>query len=238
MELEEGDIVLGTVDRIVGTVVFVKIKTQGKEIEGSLTFSEVAPGRIRNIRDYIVPKKIIVCKILRISQNGHIDLSLRRVTQKEAKEIKEKAKEEQSYEKIIRTVVKNQPEIAISKIKEEGSIYDFIQNSKENPKILEAIIGKEETKKILDIINSEKKKKSTIKKEIFLTSNSKNGLSNIKSILEDIKGIEIRYIAGGKYSLSKEGSDIKNIDTELKKIIEEIEKKAKLKEVLFSIKEK
>ena len=81
--LEVGDIVLCTVDRIVGTVVFVKIKGYG---EGSIIMSEIAPGRIRNLRQYVVPKKQIVCKVLRIS-GDRIDLSLRRVTQKEKKEV-------------------------------------------------------------------------------------------------------------------------------------------------------
>ena len=79
MNLEAGDVVLCTVDRIVGTTVFVNIEGDG---EGSIVFSEIAPGRIRNIRDYVVPKKKIVCKVLRISGN-RMDLSFRRVTLKE-----------------------------------------------------------------------------------------------------------------------------------------------------------
>jgi len=55
MALEEGEIVLCTVDRIVGTVVFVKI--DGEEKNGSIILSEIAPGRIRNLREYVIPKK-------------------------------------------------------------------------------------------------------------------------------------------------------------------------------------
>ena len=89
MNIEEGDIVLCTVDRIVGTNVFVKIDERGKEHEGCIVLSEVAPGRIRNLRDYVFPHKKIVCKVLRIS-GDRIDLSLRRVTQKEQKALKER----------------------------------------------------------------------------------------------------------------------------------------------------
>jgi translation initiation factor 2 alpha subunit (eIF-2alpha) len=83
MVLETGDVVLCTVDRIVGTTVFVHIEGNG---EGSIILSEIAPGRIRNIRDYVVPKKKIICKVLRIS-GDRIELSLRRVTLKEQKDI-------------------------------------------------------------------------------------------------------------------------------------------------------
>jgi len=64
MTLEEGDLVLCTVEKIVGTIVFVNI--DGEKKQGSIVLSEIAPGRIRNLRDYVVPKKKIVCKILRI----------------------------------------------------------------------------------------------------------------------------------------------------------------------------
>jgi translation initiation factor 2 alpha subunit (eIF-2alpha) len=57
MDLDVGEIVMCTVDRIVGTIVFVKIDGNG---EGSIILSEIAPGRIRNLRDNVVPKKRIV----------------------------------------------------------------------------------------------------------------------------------------------------------------------------------
>ena len=64
MEFEEGDIVLCTVERIAKANVFVDIEN-GKG-EGSIVMSEIASGRIKNLREFVVPKKKIVCKILRI----------------------------------------------------------------------------------------------------------------------------------------------------------------------------
>ena len=116
MELESGDIVLCTVDRIVGTTVFVHIEGDG---EGSIVFSEIAPGRIRNIRDYVFPKKRIVCKVLRVS-GDRVDLSLRRVTLKEQKEIKEKGKLEKSYESIIKSVLGDRAERALQEVQKKG----------------------------------------------------------------------------------------------------------------------
>ena len=103
MEFEQGDIVSCTVDRIVGTTVFVKI--DGTNKEGSIILSEVAPGRIRNLREYVVPKKTIICKVLRVS-GENIHLSLRRVKEKEKKEILEQNKLERSYLKIMKTILK------------------------------------------------------------------------------------------------------------------------------------
>jgi translation initiation factor 2 alpha subunit (eIF-2alpha) len=234
MELEVGDIVLCTVDRIVGTVVFVKIDGNG---EGNIVFSEIAPGRIRNIRDYVVPKKRIVCKVLRIKEN-HIDLSLRRVSQKESKEVKQRAKDEQSYVKIFKSILKEKAENILEKIQKQKNIYDFIQEIKENPRELEKFIEKENCSKILDILNAQKRKKAIIKKEINLSSISPEGINDLKKILIPVKKAKIKYLSGGRYSIEIESDDIKEADNNLRKILEEIEKSARNLKISFSIKEK
>ncbi len=234
MNFEEGDVVMCTVDKIAGTNIFVKIEG-GKE--GCIVMSEIAPGRIRNIRDYVVPKKKIICKILRIS-GDRIDLSLRRVTQKEQKEVKERDKQERSYEKILTSILGDKAREIIKTISEEEKVYDFLQDAKENSKKLEKIVGKEDSKRILDILKAQKKKTSILKKEISLTSTKSDGISLIKKILKQIEGFEIRYISAGKYSIKKETEDLKKTDIELKKILADLEKDAKKKGLEVSITKK
>lgn len=233
MNLEEGDIVLCTVDRITGTSVFVNIEGDG---EGSIIFSEIAPGRIRNIRDYVVPKKKIVCKILRISGN-QINLSLRRVIQKEKKEIMDKFAQEKSYKSILKTILKENAEEVIKEIIKIDNLYDFMEEAKEESKNLEKIAGKEQTKKILEIINKQRQKKAIIQKEFSLKMNNQNGISIIKKIL-DVKNAEIRYISAGKYFIRVESKDLKSANTEINQILECIEKSAKKERGEFKIKEK
>ena len=55
-QLIEGALVLCTVKKVEKTTVFVEIEGNG---EGSMVFSEVAAGRIRNLRDHISPNKKI-----------------------------------------------------------------------------------------------------------------------------------------------------------------------------------
>ena len=234
MEIEEGDIVLCTVDRIVGTNVFVKIQDGNKQLEGCIVTSEIAPGRIRNIRDYVVPNKRIVCKVIRIT-GDRIDLSLRRVTQKEQKEVKEKYKQERSYESILKSVLGERANKIIETISKRETLYDFLQQSKDKPKELEELVGKEDSKKIIDILNDQKQKKDVLKKEIFLMTPDSNGISVIKEILTKIKGVNVRYISAGRYSLKRETEDIKKADNELRDTLAKIEKEAKSKCVEFSI---
>jgi|TARA_Y100000310_G_scaffold134635_1_gene133551 translation initiation factor 2 alpha subunit (eIF-2alpha) len=234
MELVVGDVVMCTVDRIERTTVFVKIHRGG---EGSIILPEIAPGRIRNLRDYVVPKKQIICKVLR-KQGNRIELSLRRVTPKEQKEVKEHFKQEKSYKNILKSIIKDKADQIVNKIEENERLYDFVESTKENSKELEKLIGKEDSKKFLEIINAQKQKTISIKKEITLRTTDRNGLKLIKDLLREIKGVDIRYLSAGKYTLKLESNDAKQADNKLKEILEKIEKEAKKNKIEFNLKEK
>jgi len=232
MNFEVGDVVLCTVERIEKTIVFVKIEGNG---DGSIIMSEIAPGRIRNVRDYVVPKKKIVCKILRIT-GERIDLSLRRVTQKEKKEVLEHYSEERSFINILKGIVGDKILEALKKIQAQGTVYDFFEEAKANSSKLEEIIGKKDSEKILEILKSQKKKKAILKKEFMLKSTNPNGITLIKNILGDIKEAEIKYISAGKFIIKAETDDLKKTDNKIKAILEEISEKAKKENMQFSVK--
>lgn len=221
MVLEEGDIVLCTVEKIVGTVVVVKIDKENQE--ANIVFSEIAPGRIRNIRDYVVPKKRIACKVLRI-KNGNIDLSLRRVTQKEKKEALETENQEKSYSSILKSVLKEKAEEIIKQI---DDLSEFLKEAKTDSKKLEKLVGKEDCENILKILNSQKSKKSVVKKTISLTSTAPNGLEIIKNLFRNLKDIKVKYLSAGNYSLEKESDNPKEADNSLREFISELESKSK-----------
>jgi len=232
--LEEGDIISCTVDRIVGTVVFVQIDGIG---EGSIIFSEIAPGRIRNIRDYVVPKKKIICKVLRIFP-GNVNLSLRRVTLKEKKEKLEESKQEKSYVSVLKSILKEKAKEIVEEIKKSERVYDFFQEAKEDAKNLEKLIGKEDAKKVLDILKAQKKKKVIVKKDLSITTKKSNGLTTIKDLLIDLKEVKVKYISAGHYTMEIESDDPKTADQKLREILSDLEKKAKKQGLEFSIKEK
>ena len=83
--LEQDEIVLCKVTKIYPNSVFVQLLEYNDS--GMVHISEVSPGRIRNLRDYVSIGRQIVCKVLRIDrERGHIDLSLRRVNSNQRKE--------------------------------------------------------------------------------------------------------------------------------------------------------
>ena len=235
MELEVGDVVLCTVDRIVGTVVFVKIDGNG---EGHIITSEIAPGRIRNLRDYVVPKKKIVCKVLRIKGNN-IDLSLRRVTSKERKEIMQQYKQEQQAKSAIHQLLKDKAEKTETKIlKDFPSLSEFFNKARENPKLITKYIPKQAQEQITKI-TQKKRKEIQVTKIINLKCTQDDGVKKIKKIFE-IKNPNLKttYISAGKFQITLKGKDYKQAKKEIDKIVEQLEKSAKQNDCEFEVSEK
>ena len=83
---EDSELVICTVTKINPGSVFVNIDEYDRS--GLIHISEISPGRIRNIRDYVKEGKKVVCKVLHVDSNkGHIDLSLRRVSDGQRKRL-------------------------------------------------------------------------------------------------------------------------------------------------------
>ena len=233
-ELEEGQIVLCTVEKIVGTTIFVSIDNNG---EGTITTSEIAPGRIRNLRDYVAPGRKIVCKILNIRDN-RIQLSLRRVKQNEKKELLDKIAKEKSYLSILKTTLGENSEKTIKNITEKYSMIDFFELLKENSKLLEEYVSEKDAEKIFRILESKKERPKEIKQTFKLSNSSSSGINIIKEILEEScknSGCDVRYIAAGKYSMSLIGKDFKKLKSETYKVLENIERLAKKKNSFFEV---
>ena len=209
---EEGELVFCTVTQIQFHSVFVNLDDYDKS--GMIHISEISPGRIRNIRDYVKPDKKIVCVVLRIHHDkGHIDLSLRRVNEGQRRKKVEEVKQEQKAEKIIEIVAAElkQPlkqfykEIASHILEEYEMIYPAFIEVVENDLSLETLgiekkIADTLTKQIKDKI---KPKRVEISGKISIVSYDEDGLELIKNILLSAlkvhEAIKIKYEGGGKF---------------------------------------
>ena len=240
--LEEDDIVLCTVKRIQGTTVFLDVHVNSHTIEGTMIFSEVSPGRIRNIREYVVPNKKIVCKVLRI-QNNHPHLSLRRVTSKERDEVLEHHKKEKILEKIIKPILKDKTKMneTLAKIKSQYEPSDFLEEARENPKLLEKFFTKSQAAQLAKLLKSTKiEKDKTVKTKFKLTSSSPSGLKDIKSILDNTdknSNIKINYLGSSKFEIKITAQTYKDANAQLENTLENIKEKTKKLNAKIEIKE-
>ncbi len=205
---------------------------------GMIHISEVSPGRIRNIRDYVQEGKKVVCKVLRIDKiKGHIDLSLRRVTEMQKRKKTDEIKREQKSEKIVEIVAKELKKDTkevydniSSKIFEKyeylAQCFDDVVSESVN---LEKLGIDANTAKILTEVVKEKIKpvEVQIKGKLDLVSYAPDGVEIVKHALKkagDVnkEDIILKYVGAGKYSLLVKAPDYK----EAEKLLEKSTKKA------------
>lgn len=234
-QFQEGDLVLGTVTGVEGTSVFIKIN---EEKSGTITFSEVAPGRIRNIRDYVMPNKKIVCKVLRVSSNN-IDLSLRRVTAKERDEVMEQFKQEQTAKSVLNSLLKEDAKKIEDKILTDfKTLSEFFIKAREDESIISKYIPKEFIEQIKKVCQK-RKKEVEVKKIVKLKSLQSDGIKKIKTLFENVNQIiEITYIAAGTFQIKVKEEDYKKANSIMDDFLQKVEAKAKKNFEEFSIEEK
>lgn len=220
---EEEELVLCTVTNVQHHSVFVKIDEYEKS--GMIHISEVSPGRIRNLRDFVQEGKKIVCKVLRIdSAKGHIDLSLRRVNEGQRRQKLDQLKQEQRAENIIESYAKKAgkdfnkiyDEISAAVFKKYVYIYEAFDDIIEDKLDLEKLgLDKELAKGFSDIIKEKIKPQIVeIKGRFNIVSYEKDGVEMIKQALKKAEGknIEIKYIGAGIYNISVKAEDYKEAE--------------------------
>lgn len=234
---EENEIVLCKVTKIYPNSVFVDILEYGRQ--GMIHISEVSPGRIRNLRDFVSEGRQIVCKVLRIDhEKGHIDLSLRRVNTTQQREKLDDIKQELKAENLIKTIAKkiNQPvekiyqEIATPLLIEYPYLYQGFKAVVDKEVNLERIGI---SKKIADelaaaIADKFKPPKFLLKGEIILHTYSPEGIEKVKATLVAVEkispSIQVSYLGAGRYQVTVEDVDYKPAEQKLAKVEEILER--------------
>lgn len=235
---EEEEIVLCKVTQLFPNSVFVDL-LEFNNLQGMIHISEIAPGRIRNLRDYVSLGRQMVCKVLRIDhEKGHIDLSLRRVNSNQRTAKLDEIKQELKSESLIKAISKklNRPlaqlydQIAKIIFKEYSHLYlcfkDVVSGEINLEKLgLEKELAKELTNAIIDKF---KPARITLHGEIKLATYSSDGIDKIKSTLLAIEkvstNIKLTYLGAGRYKFEIEDFDYKPAEANIKKV-EEILKK-------------
>ena len=231
MNYKEGDIVIGKVVRVEPTAVFVELAPGH---EGAMVMSEVAAGRIRNLREYVFVNKQIVCKILQINKD-HIQLSLRRVTGKEREEAQERFKKERTLMSVCKSILKDAKKV-LDKIELDIPLADFYDQVKENPERIKPYVTKEEAEKMIAALKTKEDGKKVVKKTFTLTTTSETGLTDIKNVLTSVKA-SIAYLGSSKFTLSVEDKEFKQAHAKALTLLEQIAKKAKDAKMHYALKE-
>lgn len=222
--MEEGDLVLCKVEKVTNTITFVRLPN-GQE--GTIVSSEIAPGRIKLMRQYVVPNKQIVCKILKIDGN-HVQLSLRRVNSKEKKEVMQAFKQSQATNVAFKQILGERgKEIKEKILKDFDNLAEFAIAAKTDDSIIERYIP-EDKQEAIRKVSEKKRKNQELKQNIKIKCTENDGVTRIKKIFNlNNDRASITYISAGNFKLKLLVEDFKAGKKEMAEIIEELENKAK-----------
>ena len=228
----DGEIILCTVTKIYHHSVFVSLD-EYKGRSGMLHISEVSPGRIRNLRDYVSEGKKIVCKVLSINRDrGHIDVSLRRVTESQKKQKASDLKQEQICTRIIEAVAKTLKqkqdelhktiEAAVKKEEYElvAHAFDDVANDELD---LENILEKKLAKELTAVIKTRiKPPEVEIIGFLSLSTYHEDGVEIIKKVLEPLEKANMNpvYVGSGKYKINTKAPDYKTAEKQIKEQVD------------------
>lgn len=230
---EEQELVLCTVTNVQGHAVFARIEEYG--ISGMIHISEVAPGRIRNIREFVKEGKVVVCKVLRVNkERGHVDLSLRRVTEMQKRNKTDGIKNEQRAEKIIEQLARQnkQPveafytKIAAKILQTYAYLHQcFEEVAADNASLEELGIPAETSAALTELIKQRiKPPEVEIAGTLTITSYAPEGIDVIRHTLitlSDKDRIVVTYLGGGKYKVSVKATDYKEAEEKIGTATEE-----------------
>lgn len=199
---------------------------------GMIHISEVSPGRIRNIREFVEEGKKVVCKVLRVNeQKGYIDLSLRRVNEAQKRAKLNEIKKEQLAENIVEYVAKKNKEapeslykrIADKLIPQYGALYPaFEQAALGNHDLTKDGIEAKLAEELKTIIKQRiKPPEVTIKGTLKLTSYEPNGVEIVRKALIENKAefLEVTYLGAGAYGVIVTSKDYKTAEAILDRFV-------------------
>ncbi len=238
---EEGEIVVCIVKKIQRTTVFVELE-EYEHKEGIIHISEISPGRIRTIRDFVKEGKKIICKVLRRNERyGNLDLSLRRVTTGQKLNKLKEIKLEDKCKKIIESISKQlklDPQKIHRDIKSKlskdyetiGQAFQEVAEGEIN--VLEEMGLDKKISNLLEETIKIRLKPKEIKniRDLELSCPTSDGIESIKKTLKKAMelakkkeyNVKINYISAPKYNITITASEPKELESQTEEILETI----------------
>ena len=212
---------------------------EGKE--GMVHISEVAPGWIKDIRDHVKRGQKVVCKVLSVNpKRGHIDLSIKDVTERQKKEKWQEWKNELKAFKWLEIVgdklgLSREKLIEIGRklVKEYDSVYEsFVECAYEGYEVLAKIVGEDFAKNMAEIARENiRPLRVKVRGYFVLKSYEGDGVERIRKALMKAYDVirkfpnmkvEIEYVGAPRYRIVLEADDYKIAEKALKSVVDSV----------------
>jgi len=233
-----GELVVATVDRITNYGAYVLLDEYDNK-EGLLHISEVSSSWVRNIRDWVREGQKVVLKVIKVNpRRGHIDLSLRRVSEYEKRTKFLEWKRKRRARSLLSTAA-NRLNIPVEEVVdavwdrlegEFGEVYAGLEAvAEEGPGLLLELGVPEHIAKAVAEVASERirKKEARISGILTLSSPAPDGVERIRKALLEAEAAcpsgaktNIYTIGAPRYRVEVMAEDYKTAEKALKAVVE------------------
>ncbi len=240
---EVGDLVVVTVQRIVGHGAYITLDEYGDK-EGLLHISEISSSWVRNIRNHVRERQKTVLQVLRVDPSkGQIDLSLRRVTQDERRKKIEDWKKNRKAVTILRSTaaaLKMSDEEIFSEAGDRlenhyGSLYAGLEAAAKGgvKALVEAGVPEKIASALEEVVEGKIVVKGVTIHGVFeITSMEPRGVEEIKDVLLETMNLAMELdaeasiygIGAPKYRIDLTADDYRKAESVLNEIIEQATK--------------
>ena len=222
--MEKGEVVIAVIKEIRPHSVLVDIVDYPGE-EGMIHISEIASGWIKNIRNHVKVGQQVVCKIMR--KGYPVNLSMKRVSEREKKEKLKAFSLEKRAEKIFERMVEEgaEPEWRNKMKTEFGSLWNAFETAVKNPGLVEKRLPEIAPVIIETAQKNIKRKEVDIRFEVDIHSYEPNGVEIIKKALKPFeKKYDVSYLSAGRFMISSKTTDPKRVERKMESELRELEK--------------
>ena len=232
----DGDFVLIKISKIMPYGAYCSLTEYN--LDAYLPISEISSGWIKNIHEFIKEGQQDVAKVIFVDKEKKaVDISLKKVNPNEKKEKINEYRLEKRAEGLFNQAIiatKNndkKPEI-ISKLSTKAPTYtEIINDSYSDKDYLTSLLGETLSKALHEIVVKNTKPKVCKVSYVvdMKTTDTKSGVSTIKTIFSDIEslGVKVLYLGAPKYRLIAEDSTYPNAEAKIKKAQKVFEKNSK-----------
>ena len=211
----KGELVLATVKEVrsYGAICYL---TEYDNLEAFLPLAEVASRWIKNIHEFLHPNQKLILKVIRADKTrGIVDVSLKKVSEKEKRRKVEEVEKRTKAIKLIAAAAKR----VRSRIKVERYVerirrldrdpFNFLERAKENPALLDEIGLPDKVKEALaEILASLTPPPVVMKAILKVWTLSPNGVEEIKRrMINPPEDVKVHYIKAGHYMVTGKATD-------------------------------
>jgi translation initiation factor 2 subunit 1 len=239
-----GEHVIATVSKVARFGAYCRL-LEYDNLEVFLPIREVSSGWIKNIREHVHEGQKVVCSVLFYDrEKGTIDVSIKRVTQSQAKEKIRAYNLEKRLTALFAQSVKmsglyDEKQALIQRALTEFSTYTNLMDNAlaDSEEFKKSALPKKLKDTLIENYESNRKKRRYIVAYTMTLStfNTMSGITELRDIISEVKrlGINVSYIGAPHYRLVAEGEDYSKAEEKIAQATQLVQ--SRLKKGVFEI---